>query len=197
MWLRISGICGILTPVVALLFISLAIASYPFFSWIDNALSDLGLVPGVTAQLFNFGIVTSGILSFISATGIFLFLDGTIVSRTGAFLFVLTSMALTAIGVFPEDVRPTHYLVSVAFFVLLPISMLFITVAFWLRGRLRMAVFMLVSAFAAAIPWVVLFVVRYVSGVAIPEAVSALAGSVWIVVLGPMMLRHSPSARIS
>jgi len=188
-WLRISGACGIVTPVLTVIFVSLAIASYPQFSWVDNALSDLGVVPGVTAPLFNYGLIISGILSFIFATGMFVFLGKSRISRTGAFVFVLATVALTAIGVFPENVRPTHYLVSVAFFVLLPISMLVITGAFWLRGQVRMAVFTLVSAVAALTPWILLLIVRYVSGVAVPEAASALAGSVWIVVLSSKMLR--------
>ena len=195
MWLRISGTCGIITPVIAFIFISLAIASYPEFSWVDNALSDLGVVPGVTALLFNYGLIVSGIFSFLFATGMFVFLDESISSRTGAFVFVLATVALTAIGVFPENVRPVHYLVSVAFFVLMPISMLVIAGASWLLGQVRMAVFTLLVAIAAAAPWILYFSIRYVSGVAVPEAVSALAGALWAIVLGFKMLKAASHAK--
>jgi hypothetical membrane protein len=188
-WLRIAGICGFVTPVFAFVCISLAIASYPAFSWVDNALSDLGVVPGVTSALFNSGLVVSGLLGFVFAAGLFVFLGESAVSRVGAGVFVLASVALTAIGVFPENVRPVHYVVSVAFFVLLPISMLVLAGGFWLGRRVRMAVFMLVAAVAAAAPWVLLLLVRYVSGVAVPEAVSGLVGGVWAVVLGYKMFR--------
>jgi len=50
-------------------------------------------------------------------------------------------------------------------------------------------VFTLAVAVVAALPWVLYFTVQYVSGVAIPEAVSGLAGGVWTVVLGYKMLR--------
>ena len=73
-WLKISGVCGILTPLVAFTFISLAIASSPQFSWTDNALSDLGVVEGVTAVLFNSGLIIGGILAIIFASGLFIFL---------------------------------------------------------------------------------------------------------------------------
>jgi hypothetical membrane protein len=162
---------------------------------VDNALSDLGVVPGVTASLFNYGLIVSGILSFIFATGMFVFLDESIASRTGAFVFVLATVALTAIGVFPENVRPVHYLVSVAFFVLLPISMLVIAGASWFLGQVRMAMFTLLVAVAAAAPWILYFSIRYVSGVAVPEAVSALAGAVWAIVLGFKMLRVASRAK--
>jgi hypothetical membrane protein len=193
--LRISGICGIVAPVLAFIFISLAISSYPQFSWMDNALSDLGVVPGVTATFFNYGLIMSGILSFIFATGMLVFLGESNISRIGAFVFVLGTVALTAIGLFPENVRPVHYLVSVAFFVLLPMSMLVITGAFWFSGQVRMAVFTLLGGVAAAAPWVVLLSVRYVSGVAVPEVASALAGSVWTVVLSGKMLREASRAK--
>jgi len=42
-WLKISGVSGIVTPIVAFTFISLAIVYSPQFSWTENALSDLGV----------------------------------------------------------------------------------------------------------------------------------------------------------
>jgi hypothetical membrane protein len=47
----------------------------------------------------------------------------------------------------------------------------------------------LLIAVGAALPWVLLFALHYVSGVAIPEFVSALAGSVWSVMLSYKMFR--------
>ena len=196
MWLRIAGTCGIVALILAFTFIYLAVTSYPQFSWMDNALSDLGVVPSVTAALFNYGLIISGMLLFIFSTGMFVFLGEKFVSRTGTFVFALACLALVAIGVFPENVKPTHYLVSVAFFVLLPISMLVITVAFWLMDQVRMAVFTLIVAVVAATPWLLLFSVRYVSGVAVPEAVSGLAGAVWAVVLGYKMMREASRAKV-
>jgi len=47
-----------------------------------------------------------------------------------------------------------------------------------------------------ATPWLLLFSVRYVSGVAVPEAVSGLAGAVWAVVLGYKMMREASRAKV-
>jgi hypothetical membrane protein len=195
MLLRTSGICGFLAPVFAFALIFSAIASYPQFSLVDNALSDLGVVAGVTAVLFNSGLIIGGILCIIFATGLFLFLKERAVGRIGAFVFVFASLALFAIGVFPENVRPVHYLVSVMFFMLLQISMLIIAGAFWLTDQVRMAVFTLLVAVAAAAPWVLYFSIHYVSGVAVPEAVSAFAGAVWVVVLSSKMLRQASRSK--
>jgi hypothetical membrane protein len=90
-----------------------------------------------------------------------------------------------------------HYFVSVMFFVLLPLSMLVIVGGFWLIRQVRMAVFTLLVAVVAAAPWVLLFSVRYVSGVAVPEAVSAFAGSVWAVVLSGKMLKQASRSKTS
>jgi hypothetical membrane protein len=196
MMFKTAGTCGFLAPVLAFAFILLAVASYPQFSWPDNALSDLGVVSGVTAVLFNSGLIVSGALRFIFATGLSVFLGERASGRTGAFVSVLASLALAAIGVFPESVRFVHYFVSVAFFVLLPVSMLFIVGAFWLMDQARMAVFTFLVAVVAAGPWVLLFSVRYVSGVAIPEFVSGLADAMWTLVLSGKMLRQASRSKI-
>lgn len=195
LWLKLSGLCGFSAPVLALALIFSAVASYSQFSWLDNALSDLGVVPGATALLFNAGLIVGGVLSFIFATGLFVFLGERVVGKLGAFCFVIASLALSAIGVFPENVQPMHYLVSVMFFVFQTISMLIIVGAFWLMRQVRMVVFTLLVAVGAALPWALYFSVHYVSGVAIPEIVSGFAGSVWAVVLSGKMLKKSSRSK--
>ena len=97
-WLKISGVSGVLAPLVAFTFISLAITSHPQFSWTGNALSDLGVVEGVTAVLFNSGLIIGGILAIIFASGLFIFLRNRVLGRIGAFIFTLAALALVAIG---------------------------------------------------------------------------------------------------
>jgi hypothetical membrane protein len=187
--LRVSGIYGVFAPVLAFTFILMAVWSHPQFSWTANALSDLGVVSGVTAGIFNSGLVVCGVLCLTFAIGLYLLLIESTMGRVGVIVFALACLSLVAIGIFPESVSPTHYLVSVAFFVLLPISLLVITAGFAVNRHTKMAFFTLVVAVVAALPWVLYFSVHYVSGVAIPETISGLAGGVWTVVLGYKMLR--------
>lgn len=189
-WLRISGISGILTPMVAFSLISLAIAYSPSFVWMDNALSDLGVQEGITAPAFNYGLIISGALTLVFASGLFILLRDSMVGKIGASIFVLNALALAGIGVFPENVKPTHYQVSVAFFALYPISMIVICAAFLLRNKVKMGVFTFMTAAVAGAIWVAYFSTRFVSGVAIPETVSALSASTWSVVLGYKMLEE-------
>jgi hypothetical membrane protein len=195
---RIGAASGIVTPVLAFTCILIAVASYPQFSWTNNALSDLGIIAGITGPLFNFGLYTSGLFAFNFAVfGLFTYLEKSWVGKIGAVTFVATGLALMGIGFFPENVVPWHYLFSVAFFVLLPISLLVITVAFALERQTKMALFTLLIAIAAALPWILLFAVRYVSGVAIPEFASAVAGSVWAVVLSYKMFKAASQPKMA
>ncbi len=193
-WLKISGICGIVTPVVAFTCILLAIAYSPLFSWTGNALSDLGVQSGLTPILFNYGLAVSGVLAFVFAFGLFKFLKTSISGRVGAFFFVIAALALIAIGAFNENYSPTHWYVSLTFFVFSPLSMLLLLVAFLRLKQLKTGAFTFLTAMVAAVPWVAYFAVQYVEGVAIPETVSALAVSAWAVVLGFKMIKKAAQA---
>ena len=200
-WLKASGVCGILAPVVVFTCIFLSINSAPEFNWVENALSDLGVMPDFTAAVFNYGLIVSGIFGFIFATSLFrvmrffkvfsadgkpCFLGNS--GLGGALLFSLACLALVAIGVFPENVRYLHFFASVAFFVLLIGSLLRLGIGFWQVRQKPLAVFTLLLGVIAAAPWLLLFFVRYVSGVAIPEFIAAVAGGLWALVFGYKML---------
>jgi hypothetical membrane protein len=187
-WLKLAGAAGFITPVSALLFIGASILSYREFSWTQNALSDLGVVPGITATLFNFGLFLSGVLALNFTIGLFILFHESAVGKLGATVFVLACLALEGISFFPENMHPYHYYFSVAFFVLMPIALLVI-VGYYMKSSQRgMAAFTLLLALVAAVPWVLQFTVPYVSGVAIPEAISATAGCVWVLALSYKML---------
>jgi hypothetical membrane protein len=190
-WLRGAGILGILTPIFSFTFIFLAIASYPQFSWVDNALSDLGVVSGVTSTLFNFGLCLGGLFAMIFAAGLFTFIGDRALGKIGSAVFFLASLSLEGIGLFPENARPFHFIFSVAFFTLMPIALLTIVGYYAVSRKKQMAVFTLLIAVAAALPWVLLFLVRYVSGVAIPELASAIAGAVWAIAVGYKMFKET------
>ena len=190
-WLKASGICGILTPIIAFTCILLAISYSPSFSWTQNALSDLGIQSGTTTPLFNYGLISSGIIALIFASGLFSFLGDKLLGKIGAAVFTLAVVSLTAIGVFPESVRPTHFYVSVAFFMLFPISMLLIVATFLLADKKQLGWFTFIVAMIAAVPWVLQFTVPYVENVAIPETISAVSASMWAIALGYKMIVQS------
>jgi len=186
---RFGGLSGILAPVLAFAFICLAIANYPQFNWYDNALSDLGVVPGITATLFNFGLFISGLFSLNFAAGLYRFLGKHIIGKLGAVVFAAACLSLIGIASAPENVRPFHYYFSVAFFSLVPIALLIIAGYLFVARMKPLAAFTLLISLFAAAPWVLYFQVQFVQGVAIPEVLSALAGSIWAFFIGWKMLR--------
>jgi len=187
---KIGAVAGLLAPVLAFTCILSAIASYSAFSWTSNALSDLGVVRGVTGPLFNFGLYTSGFLGFIFAVfGLFTFIGKSFPGKAGTFAFAAATVALIAIGVFNESFSGIHYAVSAAFFVLVPISLFIITFAFVLAHQRGTAVLTVGIGIVAALPWILLFVFRYVPNVAIPETISALAVSAWTITVSYRILK--------
>jgi hypothetical membrane protein len=119
--LRMGGASGIVAPLLAFTCILIAIASYPRFSWTNNALSDLGVVSGLTGPLFNFGLLGAGILALNFAVfGLFAYIGKRLVGKIGCAIFVAASVALIAIGVLNENFAEIHVVVSVAFFVFMP-----------------------------------------------------------------------------
>jgi hypothetical membrane protein len=193
-WLKISGVCGILTPVVVFTFISLAITSSPQFSWTDNALSDLGVQEGVTSVLFNSGLIIGAFLAMTFASGLFI-LQKKILGRIGVFIFALAGLTLMAIGIFTENFEPTHYHASVALFLLLPMSMLVIGAASMLEARVKIGLFTFLTAAVAALVWTVQWTIGFGSNVAIPETLSGLSASAWTIMLGFKMLREASRLR--
>ena len=187
---KIGAACGFVLPITAFSCIAIAILSYSDFNWTTNALSDLGVVPGITSMVFNGGVFTAGLLGLLFAVlGLFNYFRDTTVGKAGALAFAVSTVALMAIGIFNENFRPTHYIVSVTFFATLPLALWVITAALYLRHQVKLAVFTLLASFIAAAPWILYFTIHYVPNVAIPETISGLTGSIWIIVLSYKMLK--------
>ena len=187
---RFGPLAGFTAPFVGFIFISTAIASYPSFSWTGNALSDLGVVPGLTGWLFTVGLCGGGILSLLFAVlGLYSYAGEKALGKVGAAFFAAASISLILIGVFNEHYRPTHYIVSVAFFLSAPLAFFTLTAAFYRYRKNALAAFTVVSALVAAIPWILQLTIHYVPEVAIPETISGLTVAVWVIVLSKLMLK--------
>jgi hypothetical membrane protein len=189
---KTGAVAGLSAPILAFTCILSAIASYPRFSWTNNALSDLGVVKGVTGPLFNFGLYASGFLGFVFAIfGLFSYAGKSLVGKVGTSAFATATVALIAIGVFNESFSETHYAVSVAFFVLVPVSLFIITCALVLSHQTGTAILTVGIGVAAALPWILLFAFDYVPNVAIPETISGLAVSAWTIALSYRILKQA------
>jgi hypothetical membrane protein len=187
--LQIGAAAGIATPIVAFTCISAAIMSYTPFSWTNNALSDLGVATGVTAPIFNVGLLTAGVLAFVFSVFGLLNFSKSRLGKVGAVFFTVVTVALICIGIFNEHYSPTHYIVSIAFFALAPIALFILTASFWRSTHRGLAGFSVALGIVAAMPWFLQFTLNYVPNVAIPETISAVAISAWAVAVSIKMLQ--------
>jgi hypothetical membrane protein len=185
-WLKSCGVCGIVAPIIAFIGITVSLALTLSKGDSIFALSDLGVQQGVTAVLFNSSLIISGLLTLVFALGLLLFPRGKILGKIGAFILVLDALTLTAIGVFPENVEPTHLYASVTFFVLFPISLFFIGTALLQMSQINLGLFTFLAAVVAALVWAI----PHGGGVAIPETLAALSASTWSIVLGFRLLKE-------
>jgi hypothetical membrane protein len=181
-WLRVAALCGLVTPVIAISAILLAISYSPWFSWTENALSDLGVHEA--AAIFNFSLMTSGVLTLIFAIGLAQTLRQNIMGFVGALLLILTAISLFAIGFFPETAGRIHFYFSVSFFMFTVLSLIVIGVALFREssGKTVGALSIFAGLFEAAV-WV-LFWNLPIKGDAIPEMISSLTTSAWSIIMG-------------
>ena len=163
-------ILGVLSIVVAYLFISLAILMAPWFSFRLNALSDLGnSVRSRVAFIFNFGLACS---SFILVVYVFTCLVY-FMPKT-SILMAVTSFTLCLIAVFDEVYGRIHFIVSVAFFTLSIITLL--TYFIELRKTLG-----LVGGVLSFLIWLLYYMFKPPIGVSVPELLSSIIFSIMVV----------------
>jgi len=187
--LKVAGLCGVIGPVIMLTFIFLAISYSPWFSWKENALSDLG-VDGIAAILFNSSLIVGGLLSLIFAMGLRKIMMGRTLGHIGTLILILASANLCAIGVFPETSGALHFYVSVAFFTWLPISLFFIGAAMMQESsEEKLGLFTVLVGVVAVTVWMV----PWGGGVAIPEMLASLPASVWSIVFGIRLYKQASS----
>jgi hypothetical membrane protein len=179
---RVAGICGIFIPVVIFTCLGLSIASSPWFTWTQHALSDLGIQAN-TAALFNYGMILGGILTLVFSLGLIKILS----NKIGAYLLLVSSVALIGIGLFPETFFALHFITSASFFVLLTIALLIIGLTIkqspFERSMGSLAFVFALIAIGST------FFLFHMDGIALTEAFSCFPAFVWCLVVGVKMTR--------
>jgi hypothetical membrane protein len=172
---RLGVLSGFLSPIIAFIGIAYAISGSPWFNWWKNAISDLG-VRSPNPLVFNMGLMMAGLLIMVFAFGHYRALSSVSLNRLVSAVILLTGIFLFSIGLFPESAGRIHYYVSVAFFVLLMISMLLSGIMMILGlGRYGPGLLALVLGVMASSIWTLRW-----EGVAIPELFSTSIGALWL-----------------
>ncbi|MHA2408292.1 MAG: DUF998 domain-containing protein [Candidatus Ranarchaeia archaeon] len=162
----------------ALFSIAIAIMLSPWFNWVTNALSDLGVYETnfLAALIFNQGLMVSGALMILFSVGFWNVTAQYSLEKLGIFVFAIGGVFLFLIGVFPETVIGVHYAVSVGFFATIPISMWVFTTK-WLRVKHTQVL----GGLSFTLPFAVIIIwIQPWDGVAIPETLSVALYIIWL-----------------
>lgn len=166
---RKYAIFGVIGPLATYFFIGVSIALSPWFSWQENALSDLGhAIRSSVAPIFNFGLLLAGFL--VAMYSITALRDH---AKYTSCCLLVSAFALQLVAVFDEVYGFLHYVVSVLFFV----SLVFASILYSAERRSLPALMALVVGLGS---WVLYWAGVYNVGVAVPEAVSSVAATSWI-----------------
>ncbi len=176
---KIAILGGIIT--YAGIFTAIAL-SQSWFTWTNNALSDLGVHDA--AIVFNTSLFIGGISTGIFGISYILKKRGQILPLLAGIDIFLQGIALFCIGLFVEETYwgsiNLHYSFSVMFFVLIPFSMWFTAIDWILKPETRKLVFIplilsvITPALWLGIKW---------NGVAIPEFITSLTFMIWVLFL--------------
>ena len=160
---------GLLGPLIGIFFVLLSILLSPWFSWWNNALSDLGhSINSEVAPLFNFGLILSGFfIMFYAITSLKYH------AKYTSYILVMAGLTLQLVATFNEVYGFLHFLVSVLFFI--TIGLASIIYAIEKRSVLAFAALIIVLS-----SWTLYWFETYSGGIAIPEMISSTATSSWI-----------------
>jgi hypothetical membrane protein len=179
--MNLCKVLGIFGAVVAYPFIFLSIALSPWFSFYENALSDLGnlAMNGFTALIYNTGMVLSGLT--VTLFGIALSMR----HHSWKYLawglpLVVAGFDLALIGIFPEDAGIVHGQVSVIFFASIAIVLLLYSYFSWPLGTPKIGAVSLALGIASPLIW---FVDWPWNGVAIQETITSAFAAAWLVMV--------------
>ncbi len=172
---RYYRIAGVLSPITAFMSIGLAILTHPWFSFQNNAISDLGRVGLEGNYILNCGFIVSGLLGLLFAYGLVKSQKRRL-GKIGGVVFGLGIFSLFLIGTFPEGTAP-HFYVSLGFFLLSSFGMLLKGIDELRENR----IFGIFTIALFSLGWLLAIIaIRSFRGVAIAELIGAIAVSIWV-----------------
>jgi hypothetical membrane protein len=119
---KLMGVFGLLSPIVGLIMMGIAIMLTPGWSITKDTLSALG-GDSFGNMIFNSGLPMAGALMMLFSTGLFEISERRIIGQIGSLLYLLASVIIVVLGVANINVQPIHNYLSVALFVLIPLSL--------------------------------------------------------------------------
>ncbi len=183
---RLAGACGVAAPVTSLTLIFAAVIVSPWFSWQQNALSDMGV--SATPNPFNFGLVMGGLFNLVLTAGILRQMDRSWLARLGSLTLSIGAIALPLIGIITENQRPWHWSIAASYFFFTPLAYLFIGTWSFRRGRKTDGSLTLAAGVAALLIIFLRDALTHHDDIAVPEILAALIIGCWTFSMGIRLL---------
>ncbi len=208
--LRLAALCGMVGPPLGLLLVAVAIHQTPWFSFTDNALSDMGSWDEPGAVWFNVGVMLAGVMSALFVVQALYPFSCQLVSQVfkldgfhlGTFNLVAIStsllgagsLGLLCVGLFTIDDYNLHAFFATVFFLCTSLG---IIVAGHLLRTNGLAI---LGTMTFGLGWLSLIFVSMVAGlevsgdhgIAIPELLAVLCMGSWQIGMAHWLWRLVP-----
>lgn len=178
----LMAILGLISPIFGFICVLISVMASPWFSWSTNAISDLGhSLRSEVSPILNFGLLVTGLMLMLYAL---LILKKE--AKWSSCFLILACFGLQLVATFDEVYESIHIVVSIYFFVTLTIATAMY--AFERRSGLAATAFIVTLA-----SWLLYWGRVYNTGIAVPEMISLVAASSWIMNSALNFLRDIPS----
>ena len=166
---RVYALFGVFGPLLVYVSIAASLVLSPWFSWENNALSDLGhSVTSDVAWVFNLGLLLAGFFLMIYAMTAF-----KKHANYSGFCLLVSAFFVQLLAVINESYGSLHYVVAVPHFLMLSVTSIVYTVE--KRSAFALATFLVVM-----FSWLLYALNIFSIGIAVPETVSKLV-LLWII----------------
>jgi hypothetical membrane protein len=178
---------GMVGSVIGYALIAIALAASSWFSWFNNALSDLGntSVHPNTAWIFDSGLVIAGLLSTIFSA-LLMWENRSWKYLLWSLPLTLAAMDLILIGIFNESFGAIHGIVSVIFFFMIALSLFLFSYVSFPLGMPRLGAVALIFGIISSAVWIAHFPWK---GIAIQEASTSALAAIFIFLIAWKMAR--------
>ena len=165
---------GILGPIVILSSILIAIFFSPWFSWENNALSDLGI--SNAGFIFNGGSIVAGLMTILFSINFYSKKQRSIPDIILGALFFFNGITSIGIGIFNTGFGFYHDIFAVSYFYLALMLLLGISLKSFMQDH---NLVFGISSMGLACAGILVWIFTPFPGVAIPEAITGLLFGIW------------------
>ncbi|HKJ96476.1 MAG TPA: DUF998 domain-containing protein [Thermoplasmataceae archaeon] len=181
-------VAGIIGPLVTIILTVTDTFISPWFSWTQNALSDLGV--NRYSYLFNYSLIFEGVMNFLFALGLMNFYG---LKKLTVVSLIISGLSLSMVGIFVETYHPFHLVFALVYFILFPLAIIMFSREIGREHPIQSRTGYALSA--ASLVTIIIgvavafgFIGNASIGLAIPEMVEAVLLGGWSVYIGSWSL---------